>query len=102
MVLVWTVISTYATVRLHHMTQPSRVLYLKEGHIGFTGRHPAEYAFKDVDKVIIAHSGDGFEAVITAQESIATVVLRDRKGFLAAAKAIPALKGKVASTGMLD
>ncbi len=103
LVLIWTVVSTFATVRLHHLTKPARVLYLKNGFIGFSGgSHPEEFLFKDVDKVIVAHSGDGFEAVITAQEAMVSVPLRDRKGFITACKEVPALKGKIASTGVLD
>ncbi len=103
LVLIWTIVSTFATVRLHHLTKPSRVLYLKSGSIGFSGgSHEDEFPFKDVDKIIVAHAGEGFEAVITAQEAMVSVPLRDRKGFIAAAKVLPALKGKIASTGMLD
>lgn len=98
----WTVASAYATVRLHRLTRQQRLLFLTDKAVGVQGKHTIEIDFAEVDKIIVAQANEGFEALVTAQETEFRAPLRDRKGFLEVCKKIEALKGKVASTGILD
>ncbi len=98
----WTIVSTLATVRLRKMLVHQKLLYLTSSSIGVIGSMEAEIRFAEVEKIIVAHGGDGFIAQVTAQETQFYAPLRDRKGFLDACKQITALKGKIASTGILE
>ena len=98
----WTVAAAYATLRLQRLTRQVRTLYLTEDAIGFSGKNATEIPLAEVEKIIVAQADEGFQAIVTAQETHFAVQLRDRRGFIEACKKVSGLKGRVASTGLLD